>query len=246
MKQEILDSLACRFEAFCAESAVPEGSAHLAALKYRHTLRVRDLCMRIARALGWTEEDVNAAAAIGLLHDVGRFPQIREYGHFRDHDSFNHARRSMEIVRDGGWLDGCGVEEREALLAAIDRHNHVALEEGLPERTDRLARIIRDADKLDILMCVFDELKARADMTDRTPNPVLVAQVLARNPVRYADIRSFPDMLVAWLAWPYDLNYAPARGILAESAALGHIFAFLPDTKDLRRVRRELAAFLGG
>ncbi|OFW84245.1 MAG: hypothetical protein A2018_07015 [Alphaproteobacteria bacterium GWF2_58_20] len=213
-------------------------------LKYHHTLRVRDLCVRIAQRMSWPEEDVAAAAAVGLLHDVGRFPQILDYGHFRDHDSFNHARRSMEIVRDGGWLSECPEDERLAILGAIDQHNHVALAEGLPERADRLARIIRDADKIDILMCVFDDLKAQADLTDRMPNPALLAQLGMRQPICYADVKSFPDMLVAWLVWPYDLNYAPSRQILRESGALGRIFDFLPDMDVLRQVRQDVETFL--
>lgn len=49
-------------------------------LKIEHTHRVCDLCEQIAKASGFGEDEVEIAWLTGLLHDVGRFEQLRRYG----------------------------------------------------------------------------------------------------------------------------------------------------------------------
>ena len=48
-------------------------------LKVEHTLSVCDLCVRIADSLSSTPEDTDLAWMMGLLHDIGRFEQVRRY-----------------------------------------------------------------------------------------------------------------------------------------------------------------------
>ena len=49
-------------------------------LKIDHTYRVAGLCARIAAAQGLDAAGVDLAWLCGLLHDVGRFEQLRRYG----------------------------------------------------------------------------------------------------------------------------------------------------------------------
>ena len=48
-------------------------------LKIDHTYRVAGLCQRIAESLGLSEPDVDIAWLLGMLHDIGRFEQIRRF-----------------------------------------------------------------------------------------------------------------------------------------------------------------------
>ena len=52
-------------------------------LKVDHTLRVASLCERIAYSLQIPKEDVRIAFMTGILHDIGRFEQVRIYHTFR-------------------------------------------------------------------------------------------------------------------------------------------------------------------
>ena len=53
-------------------------------LKIEHTFRVADLCGRIAGSLGMAGGPLDLAWFLGLLHDIGRFEQVRRYGTFFD------------------------------------------------------------------------------------------------------------------------------------------------------------------
>ncbi|HAU29440.1 MAG TPA: hypothetical protein DCW68_04930 [Rhodospirillaceae bacterium] len=244
MNSALLEELTQRFENLYQQTEVPEALSYLKTLKYHHTFRVQNFCIRIARDLDWTESATTTAAAIGLLHDVGRFPQLAVYGHMMDETSLDHAQRSTEIVRDGNWLSTCPETERQIVLTAITQHNKKWLDPNLSEESLRFARLIRDADKLDILDRIFDELKEKFATEERTPSPALVAQVLVGQKVENLDITSFPDLLMRWVVWPYEMNYRPSLRILKESGAMTRIFDFLAETDDIRHIRSEVMAFM--
>ena len=66
-------------------------------LKIDHTYRVAELCERIAKAERMEKTEVDLAWLLGMLHDVGRFEQLRRYGTFSDADSIDLSI-SMKII----------------------------------------------------------------------------------------------------------------------------------------------------
>lgn len=52
-------------------------------LKYDHTFRVANLCERIAKGNLLSEDDCALAWLTGILHDIGRFEQVRRMGLLR-------------------------------------------------------------------------------------------------------------------------------------------------------------------
>ncbi len=53
-------------------------------IKANHIYRVAENSKKIAQNIGLKEEDVKLAELIGLLHDIGRFEQIKKYNTFAD------------------------------------------------------------------------------------------------------------------------------------------------------------------
>ena len=68
------------------------------ALKIAHTYRVADNCEQIALSLNMSEEDVDFAWLSGMLHDVGRFEQVRRYNTFSDSRSEDHAELGADLL----------------------------------------------------------------------------------------------------------------------------------------------------
>ena len=73
-------------------------------LKIDHTYRVADLCERIAQSLELSAAEVDLAWLSGMLHDVGRFEQLRRYNTFSDAQSIDHARFAVELLYDEGLI----------------------------------------------------------------------------------------------------------------------------------------------
>lgn len=122
-------------------------------LKKQHIKRVRQEAKEIAQYLNLEEEDRQLAELIGLLHDIGRFEQIKRYHTFSDRNSVNHAELGLEILFQDGYIRKFIQDEKydSIIYKAIHNHNKYQIEEGLTEKELLHSKIIRDADKIDIL-----------------------------------------------------------------------------------------------
>ena len=176
-------------------------------LKIDHTYRVAGLCQRIAESLGLSEPDVDIAWLLGMLHDIGRFEQIRRFGTFNDAQSVDHAEFWADLLfKEGlirkfaeGYYEECelarsGNEEAEQIIKnnehhnkdtgllemAIRQHNKYRVKEDLTERQRMFCDILRDADKVDIFKVNADiPMEIIYDVTtEELKNGVITKEVL--------------------------------------------------------------------
>lgn len=66
------------------------------ALKIVHIYRTAEESKRLAEKLNLSKEDNLLAELIGLLHDIGRFEQVKIYNTFLDKISVNHAEYGVK------------------------------------------------------------------------------------------------------------------------------------------------------
>lgn len=176
-------------------------------LKINHTYRVAGLCQRIAESLGLSEPDVDIAWLLGMLHDIGRFEQIRRFGTFNDVQSVDHAEFGVDLLfKEGlirkfaeGYYEECelarsGNEEAEQIIKnnehhnkdtgllemAIRQHNKYRVKEDLTERQRMFCDILRDADKVDIFKVNADiPMEIIYDVTtEELKNGIITKEVL--------------------------------------------------------------------
>lgn len=127
-------------------------------LKIEHTYRVSDLCETIAKSLKLPEEDVDLVWLVGILHDVGRFEQLKNYGTFIDEQSIDHGEYGAEILFTQGKIRDYteDASEDEVIRTAVRYHNAYRIPQLSDARTEELCHIVRDADKIDILKVNVD------------------------------------------------------------------------------------------
>ena len=120
--------------------------------KYHHSYRVMDNMEKIAKELNLNKEDIELAKCIGILHDIGRFKQFKEYQTFKD-EQMDHANYGVEVIKQNNILEKANInkEDYEVVYAAIKNHNKYEVEKDLSERELLFTKMIRDADKLDII-----------------------------------------------------------------------------------------------
>jgi hypothetical protein len=224
-------------------------------LKDEHSRLVRDLTLDIAGTLELDPGGVRLAGVVGLLHDAGRFEQIRRYGTFVDLLSENHALLGVRILQEKGVLDNLGVRERTIILDAVGCHNKAALPESLTPESLFFTNLARDADKLDILRVVLDNGGVDGDVVDLgLPNrpevsDEVVQDLLDRRMVHHAKLRTVNDFRLLQMAWVFDLNFDRTVALWDKAGYLETIRGFLPKTDGVttayRAVRRELDHRLG-
>ena len=121
-------------------------------LKIDHTYRVSELCEKIALSSDMSNEEIDIAWITGLLHDIGRFEQVRRYGTFNDSKSVDHAKLGVEILFEEGKIRDFieDPSEDELIKNVIGCHNSYKIPEDFSKRTTVFSNILRDADKIDI------------------------------------------------------------------------------------------------
>ncbi len=119
--------------------------------KKEHSLRVMNISKTIARKLNLCEEEIQLSTLIGLLHDIARFEQYKQYHTYKDSNSFDHGDYALKILnRDiRKYIEQDDFDE--IIGKAIKNHNKFIIEAELTKKEELFAKIIRDADKIDIL-----------------------------------------------------------------------------------------------
>ena len=119
-------------------------------LKIIHTYGVTECSRQIAKRMGLSDEDSELAQLIGLLHDIGRFEQIKRFDSFEP-DVMDHAAFGVKMLFEEGMIRQFVQEDAwdGIIRTAIAKHSDFRLEGVDDERTLLHAKIIRDADKLD-------------------------------------------------------------------------------------------------
>ncbi|MDY0149567.1 MAG: HD domain-containing protein [Kiritimatiellia bacterium] len=207
-------------------------------LKLNHTRQVAANAREIAQQLDWPAHAVRLGEALGWLHDVGRFAQFAEFGHYHDATSFNHGWRGAEIVADAGLLASLSAISQACLLDGIRHHNAKTLPAEIAASSLPYLKLIRDADKLDIFRVVieglerdgFQELAAMWPHIDlHGPiNPRLLQDIRAHQQADLLHVRSLADFLVLQASWMLTLNYAPTAHLAQERGVLDTLAAYLP------------------
>lgn len=124
-------------------------------LKKEHTYCVAALCREIAVSIKLSEADCELAWLCGMLHDIGRFEQVKRFGTFLDSESVDHAQFGADLLFKEGLWEKIVPEDmdsnKDLIEKAIRVHNVYRLPDELTEREYLFATILRDADKVDIL-----------------------------------------------------------------------------------------------
>lgn len=222
------------FEDYVCEFERMQGGLHpLLELKVDHSRRVAHNCREIAEGIGSEGETANCCEAIGLLHDIGRFRQFAQYGTLSDKDSIDHGEAGYLLLQDLGTLAYLMKSDQQAILNSVRYHNRREIPEDIPEASLPYLEVVRDADKLDILRIVVEELNKDGFQhlddiktgVSRSfqPSQAAVDEVLQRRSMAMDTVASLGDFLLLQLSWVYDLNHSPARRMLLQSGALDQL-----------------------
>ncbi|WP_340114591.1 HD domain-containing protein [Maribellus mangrovi] len=222
-------------------------------IKYDHSLRVADLCKTLAKKIGRSEDEQTLAFCAGLFHDIGRFAQLVEFNTFNDSKSVDHAEYSVKVLRENDFLSDISEQQQTDVLAAIFSHNKREISRDVTGDGLELAKLLRDADKLDILKVITDNYTKPRSVPNHTltwempvgsvVTPAVAKQVLAGDLVDKASVASQLDIKVMQLSWVYDLNFKPSFQFLMESRFMEKIYATLPKSDTVIQIFRSVKVY---
>ena len=183
------------------------------ALKIAHIYRTAKKAKELAIYLGLSEEDIKLAELIGLLHDIGRFEQVKNYNTFVDRDSINHAEYGVKVLFEDNLIENF-IDDRQydrIIYLAVINHNRNNIEKGLNKRESMHCKIIRDADKLDIFNVLLIEKDEAIYSFDKYPKEHISKSVkndfIQNHKIDYSHRKTSADILVSHIAFVFDINY---------------------------------------
>ncbi len=224
-------------------------------IKRDHSFRVADFSVQLAEKLEFSFEEQKLAYFIGLFHDIGRFNQLVEFNTFDDLKSVDHAEYSVKVLKDEDVLAKFEIEiENEKLIfISIANHNKLKLPENLSEQELKLARLIRDADKIDILKVLSEyystrNVNANHTLTWDLPKGSSVSKAVSKEVldgklVSKKNVVSEIDVKIMQMSWVYDLNYRSSFEKLLKKRFIETIYNTLPKNDLVIEIYRKVKVY---
>jgi hypothetical protein len=222
-------------------------------LKREHTWRTCEEIVHLAKSLSLDGNQTRIAETVALLHDIGRFPQFVAYRTYNDSKSVHHGLLGVKLLHEEGALESLDRQEKLWIETAVARHGDKALPEKLNEQAMLFLKLVRDADKLDILRIViqcYQNMKEYPGGTllelpdEPRISPEVLEAVLAGQPFDYSRLNTLNDFKICQIGWVYDMNFAASLEKLKSYNMLDDMFSFLPETPEIAEVRRKVQAYI--
>ena len=148
--EEILKACRMAFEEYIKTLAVEYPDNHHKFQDIRaHSLQVVSNSILLANAVLPAEEDKRLAVIIALFHDIGKTSMIAKNLEasviLRD-----HATVSSKIIQQMDFFASLSADIQSVILKSVEGHSKLKLPKLDTEQQTLFARLLRDADKLDI------------------------------------------------------------------------------------------------
>ena len=200
-----------------------------------HTYGVVECSRQITQRMGLPEEDRQLAQLIGLLHDIGRFEQLKRYNSFEP-NTMDHASFGVQILFEEGMIRQFVQDNTwdSIIRTSIAKHSDYKLE-GIEDSRELMhARIIRDADKLDNCRVKLEDpietmLGVSAEEVGKTKiSPEVMEQVYRKESILSQTRKTKMDYWISYLAYFFDINYEATFQIIREQNYVDRLINRIP------------------
>lgn len=196
--------------------------------KIGHSIRVMNISKEIATKIGLTQEEIKIAELIGLLHDIARFEQYTQFETFNDLNSFDHGNYALEILDKDirRYIENNKYDE--IIRKAIKNHNKFEIEEGITEKELVFAKLIRDADKIDI---IYEAVEMFWKGIENQINNTKISESVEKQFKNYKQIKRDKnsekepniDEIIGVIAFIFDINYRESFEIIKKQNYINKI-----------------------
>lgn len=237
------------FDYMLAYSSDNDSIEHNFTQKRDHTNRVIGYTEVLTRDLHLNNDMVLAAQLTALLHDIGRFEQFKQFQTFNDSISFDHAQKAVELIDEKQWLSDLPDEFQNMIKKAIQYHNKIVIPKEENELVMLMAKIIRDADKTDILDIAIKEFSLQTNLQNPsfalnlekklTFSKKVSKAIIAGEIANKADLKTVNDFKLMLMGYVFDINFKKTFATINQRQYLKQLFDTLPKSDDIFEVFRK-------
>lgn len=193
--------------------------------KYHHSYEVEKLMKKLATMLNLKKEEIDLASVIGLLHDVGRFLQIKDYGECSDKKTgVDHAYLGVKyLFLENHIKDFYKITKNYDIIKdAIENHNKYKISVDLTEKNLLFSKMIRDIDKIDIYRVIAEEYHYIYNKDDISKE--VLDEFDDEKCIESRYIKTKTDSIYSFIGFIYDINFKESFIILKETNYLNLLF----------------------
>ena len=206
--------------------------------KWEHSYRVCEISGKIAEMLKLSGEEIFLAKLIGLLHDIGRFEQLKITNSLSDL-KFEHAEYGNKILFDNYVIKEFIDNDKynNIIYNAIKYHNKLSVPKELDTKTTMFCQILRDADKIDIYRVLVD--KKELTFNQKIKEKIISDFKLMKS-INHRFVSNNTEKTILRLAFVFDINYKESFILLSKSNYLQKYINSLEISKNNIETLREL------
>ena len=209
--------------------------------KYYHSYKVKELMKELSYRLDLTEKETEVAEVIGLLHDIGRFEQIRLTNSFSDiKNGIDHADESCVYLFDQGHIKDFYDDEDyyEIIKDAIKNHNKLAIDDKVTGKNLLFSKMIRDMDKVDIYRVLSEKYSYEYDKDDATKE--VLDSFNNEKSIDTKLLKTRTDRVYSFLAFIYDINFKESFNIFKENNCVDKVFPIIKAKENSKQELEQL------
>ncbi|MBC8006145.1 MAG: HD domain-containing protein [Verrucomicrobia bacterium] len=217
-----------------------------------HSLRVVSNSLLLANILLQTEDEKRIATINALFHDLGKAslysknmePQVIQR---------EHATVSAKIIQHMDFYQTLPAEVQLIILKSIENHSIIKLPKLDNDQQTLYAKLLRDADKLDVFDSSFRFFKERygiqpvitIDLNKSTEvSEKILKSIWAGKPASYEDMKSMNDYKLVLISMAFDLNFKYTFRVMSEKQYIQKIYETLPKRDQIIDVYRHIKLFV--
>lgn len=222
--------------------------------KIRHTWQVADNSERIASALRCNSE---LAWLIGVLHDIGRFEQIRVVHGYDDSKGIDHGDYGEHLLFEEGMIrEFISEESADGIIRkAVKYHNKYELPNSISGVELLYCNVIRDADKIDNFRGFHEN--DFYSFHERTPeevqssaiSDVVVDCFLSHKTIPFKMIQSAADFFLIPYALIFGITYDESMQLVEEQGyyrkMLDYEFIRTENREKFEVIKKEIRTLFG-
>jgi putative nucleotidyltransferase with HDIG domain len=252
--EELLKECKLEFEEYFQSLVIDSPIHHRQIEEIRsHSLRVVANSQMLAKVILASPEDARTAELTALFHDLGKATLIVQGTESPTNIQHTHAALSAKLIQQMGFFVRLQTDIQQIVVNAIENHNKLKLPKFDNEHQLQFARLLRDADKLDIFessyrffkekfgiqpLVTFDLINT-ADVSEK-----IIKSILAGKTAAVEDMKTMNDYKLLLLSMSFDLNFKYTFRIMSEKQYIQKIYETLPKRDQIIDAYRGLKLFV--
>lgn len=217
-----------------------------------HSLRVADNSLQLANVLLQTEDEKRITIINALFHDVGKAslysknmePLVIQR---------EHGVVSAKLIQHMEFFQGLPAEVQLIVLKSVENHNLIKLPKLDNDPQMLYAKLLRDADKLDVFDSSHRYFKERYGVrpvvTMELNNSIEISEKILKNiwagkPGAHEDMKSMNDYKLLLISLVFDLNFKYTFRVMSEKQYIQKIYETLPKRDQIIDVYRQIKLFV--